>query len=185
MTHQGTSALETKRLILRQFVPEDASDMFENWANKEEVTRYLTWPTHKSVEITQALLQNWCSAYADPNYYNWVIEYGGSAVGNVSVVRLDERNEWAELGYCLGPAYWNKGIMTEAVKTVIDFLFREVGIHRIRISHATDNPASGIVAQKCGLTYEGTFREVFKASWGEFLDIAHHAIVRKEWESQI
>ena len=53
-----------------------------------------------------------------------------------------------------------KGLMPEAAKAVIDFLFSEVGVNRVGISHAVKNPASGRVAQKCGHTFEGTKRTV-------------------------
>ena len=74
--------------------------------------------------------------------------------------------------------------MSEAAKAVIDYLFKEVGVNRIDISHAVKNPASGRVAQKCGLTYEGTKREFFKASSGEFLDVSYYGILRSEWKKQ-
>lgn len=73
--------------------------------------------------------------------------------------------------------------LPEAAKAVIDFLFAEVGFNRVGISHAVKNPASGRVAQKCGLTFEGTKREYFKASNGEFLDISDYGIIRREWEA--
>jgi len=73
-------------------------------------------------------------------------------------------------------------IMPEAAGAVIDFLFSEVGFNRVGISHAVKNPASGRVAQKCGLTFEGTKREYFKASNGEFLDISDYGIIRREWK---
>lgn len=73
--------------------------------------------------------------------------------------------------------------LPEAAKAVIDFLFAEVGFNRVGISHAVKNPASGRVAQKCGLTFEGTKWEYFKASNGEFLDISDYGIIRREWEA--
>ena len=82
----------------------------------------------------------------------------------------------------MGYAYWNQGIMPEAAKAVIDYLFSEIGVNRVGISHAVKNPASGRVAQKCGLTFEGTKREYFKTSSGEFLDISYYGIIRSEWE---
>lgn len=184
MTHQGTKPLQTKRLLLRQFTPTDAQAMYDNWAKEEQVARYLTWPPHESLEVTKALLKDWCSSYAEPDYYNWVMEYEGIPIGNVSAVRVSEKNQWVELGYCMSPAHWNKGLMTEAVRAVIDFFFREVEVHRICISHATRNPASGKVAQKCGLSYEGTARESFRSRKGEYWDIANYGIIRSQWEAK-
>lgn len=182
ITHKGTQTIHTRRLTLRKFTVEDAQAMFENWANDERVTRYLTWSPHKSQEDTRQLLEAWCAAYKNSDTYNWAIEYQGILIGNISVVRFDERSEWVDLGYCIGYAYWNRGIMPEAAKAVIDFLFAEVGVNRVGISHAVKNPASGRVAQKCGLTFEGTKREFFKTLQGEFLDISDYSIVRSEWE---
>lgn len=182
LTHKGTQTLYTKRLVLRRFTVDDANDMFLHWANDKKVTHFLTWQPHESVESTRQLLEAWVCAYDNIKTYNWVIQFDGKAIGSISVVRISDMCEYAELGYCLGCDYWNKGIMTEAANAVIDYLFSEIGVNRVGISHATKNPGSGKVAQKCGMIYEGTKREYFKISTGEFVDIADYGILRNEWE---
>lgn len=182
ITHRGTQTIHTERLILRRFTVSDAQEMFDNWASDKRVTKYLTWQPHESPEFTKQLLSEWCKAYENMNIYNWVIELGGKAVGNISVVRFSDKSEYAELGYCLGHDYWGRGIMTEAAKAVIDYLFEQIGVNRVGISHAVKNPASGRVARKCGLTYEGTKREYFKTGCGEFLDISDYGILKREWK---
>ncbi len=182
ITHKGTKTLYTERLILRKFTVDDAEDMYNNWTNDERVTRFLSWSPHKSALETKELLKGWCAAYESDNTYNWAIEYKGEAIGSLSVVILHEKREFADLGYCMGYDYWNKGIMTEAVRAVVDYLFSEIGVNRIGISHAVKNPGSGRVAQKCGLTYEGTRRELYKDHNGEFHDISEYGIIRKDWE---
>ena len=184
ITHKGTQTIRTERLILRRFTVDDAQAMFTQWANDERVTRYLTWDAHESPEATKQLLELWCAAYENLNTYNWVMEYEGTPIGNISVVQLNEKCEYAELGYCMGYTFWNKGFMSEAAKAVIDYLFAEIGVNRVGISHAVKNPASGRVAQKCGLTFEGTKREYFKTSAGEFLDISDYGIIKSDWEKQ-
>lgn len=104
--------------------------------------------------------------------------------GSIGCVETNERDECGEIGYCIAYNFWSKGIMTEATSAVIDFLFSEVNFHRIEILHATQNPASGKVAQHCGLTLEGIKREHFKSATGEFLDIAIYSILKKEWENK-
>ena len=182
LTHKGTKTIITERLILRKFRVDDAMDMFNNWASDENVTRFLTWKPHESVDATKQLLEGWVAAYDNEKTYNWVIEYKGQAIGSISVVRLSDKCEYAELGYCLGCDYWNKGIMSEAANAVIDYLFAEIGVNRVGISHATENPGSGKVAQKCGMFYEGTKREYFKTSTGKFVDIVDYGITRSDWE---
>ena len=182
ITNKGTQTIHTQRLILRKFAFDDARAMFKNWESDERVTRFLTWRPHASLDVTKQLLEAWCASYDEPNTYNWAMEYEGEPIGGIRVVKLNENSERAELGYCMGYDYWNKGLMTEAAKAVIDFLFSEVGVNRVEISHAVKNPASGRVAQKCGLTYEGTKHEYFKSSSGEFLDISFYGIIKSEWQ---
>ena len=184
LTHKGTQIIKTERLILRKFTVDDYRDMFNNWASDERVTKYLTWSPHRSPQETRQLLEGWCGAYERDNAYNWVMEFDGKAIGNISVVTLSDKSEYAELGYCMGYNFWNKGLMTEAARAVINFLFTEVGVHRVGIAHAVKNPASGRVAQKCGLTFEGTKRECFKSSTGEFLDISYYGILAQEWNNK-
>ena len=182
LTHKGTQVIHTERLTLRPFTPADADAMFCNWANDPDVTKYLTWEPHTTVDVTNALLGIWCKEYQKSRCYRWVMEYQGEPIGGIDVVRLNERSEWAELGYCMGKKWWNQGLMTEATGAVIRYLFCEVGFHRIVIEHAVKNPGSGRVAQKCGLTLEGIKRDYFKKYDGEFLDIAQYAILQDEWK---
>ena len=59
LTHKGAKTIETDRLILRRVCLEDAEPMFRNWASDPEVTRFLTWPTHETVEISQWVVESW------------------------------------------------------------------------------------------------------------------------------
>lgn len=156
--------------------------MFRNWAGVESVSRYLAWQAHRSPEETKRLLLHWCSDYECADNYNWAVEYGGEPIGNIRVVHFQESSEWAELGYCMSPAYWNRGLMTEAAQAVIQFLFAQVGVNRVGISPATNNPASQRVAEKCGLTREGIRQQYFKTRAGEFLDMVDYRILKMEWE---
>ena len=60
MNHKGTVRLETERLVLRRFVLDDAPAMFANWTNDEDVTRFLTWPVHVTVGVTEAVVRAGC-----------------------------------------------------------------------------------------------------------------------------
>lgn len=64
MNHLGTQYIETERLILRRFELSDAQAMFDNWANDDEVTKYLTWPAHADMSVTEELLGEWVPQYA-------------------------------------------------------------------------------------------------------------------------
>lgn len=182
MNHCGTQRLETNRLILRRFEITDAQAMYRNWASDEEVTKYLTWPPHTSVEVSRAVLEDWIERYADDNYYNWAIvlkEYGGEPIGNIAVVELREDVSMAHIGYCLGRNRWHNGIMSEALKAVMDFLFDIADFNRIESRHDPRNPNSGKVMLKCGMKYEGTLRSSDRNNRG-ICDACYYALLKSE-----
>lgn len=182
MNHIGTKTLETERLILRKFKDEDASDLFNNWANDSNVTKFLTWPTHENLDISKYVIGLWLDEYSNDNVYNWCIELkeDGQAIGSISVVSIDENVEAVEIGYCIGKEYWNKGIVTEAFLSIIKFLFEEVDVKRIVAKHDTNNPASGAVMKKCGLKFEGVNRKAGKNNTG-ICDMAVYSILKEEY----
>ncbi|MGN0374814.1 MAG: GNAT family N-acetyltransferase [Butyrivibrio sp.] len=181
MNHKGTIKIETERLVLRRFVIEDAKSMYENWASEDEVTKFLTWPTHSSVEDTKFVLNSWIKDYEKPDFYNWAIEIKESkeVIGNISVVQIKENIEEAVIGYCMGTKWWGQGIMPEAGRAVIKYLFEEVGFHRIAADHAQKNTKSGRVMQKIGMTYEGTLRSAGYCNQG-VVDEVWYSILREE-----
>ncbi len=182
LNHKGTNIIETERLILRPFRSEDAPIMFRNWAGDREVPKYLTWNVHRSVADTECVVNMWVAQYNDMSTYNWVIVLKeiGEPIGGISVARIYENIDGAEIGYCIGKPWWSKGIMTEAFSAVIPYLF-EVGFNRIDAAHAVKNPASGRVMEKCGLKYEGTFRQSFRSTAGELLDLSFYSILREDF----
>ena len=183
MKKTGTQRLETNRLILRRFVIEDAEDVYRNWASDPEVTKYLTWPTHASVEISKMLLNDWIPRYDDGGYFNWAIEWkgNGGVIGNISVVRLREDIDEAEIGYCMSKAYWGRGIMPEALKAVMDYLFDTAGMNRVSACHDANNPKSGRVMEKAGMKQEGVLRQSGKNNQG-ICDAVWRAMVRSDRE---
>ncbi len=185
MIRAGTQTIETPRLILRRFTREDAGDMYTCWASDEEVTRFLTWPPHSSGEATAMLLDAWTARYQDGGYFNWAIEWRetGRVIGNISAVRLEEAIDSAEIGYCMGRAYWGRGIMTEVLRHVIAFLFEKAALQRIWAGHDTLNPRSGRVMAKAGMRPEGVLRRGGRNNRG-LVDVAIWSILREEWAEQ-
>lgn len=185
MRHLGTRTLETDRLIIRAFQPEDAGAMFRNWANDPEVTKFLTWPTHKSVEITRQIVASWVEKNQDPANYQWAVVWKKTmeAIGSISVVAWREEIGEAEVGYCIGKAWWHQGVMTECFSEVIRYLFREVGVNRIKAQHDVNNPQSGMVMRKCGLRHEGIQRQAGRNNQG-ICDVSVYGFLRGEYEAE-
>lgn len=180
MNHLGTKTLETERLTLRPFKETDVENMYHNWASNANVTKYLTWPTHSSLDITKSVVDSWVSKNEDIKNYQWCIEWkeNQQAIGSFGIVHMDEEIDSVEIGYCIGEEYWNKGVTSEAFKEVIRFLFEEVGCNRIFARHDVCNPNSGKVMKKSGLLFEGTLLEASKNNTG-ICDVAIYGITKK------
>lgn len=182
MNHLGTKTLETDRLILRRFTLEDADAVWQNWANDDAVTAYLTWPTHPCVDASRGYMQYCVNSYAAPDCYQWgiVLRESGELIGNISVVSINEGAESCDLGWVIGRRWWGQGIMPEAAREVLHFLFEEVGFGRIAAAHDVENPKSGRVMQKIGMQFEGVQRRSSRNNRG-IVDTAWYAILRDEY----
>ena len=181
LKHRGTAIIETPRLIIRQFTTDDAEAMFRNWANDPEVTKYLTWPTHGSVEITKKVVESWVKSYEKEDYYHWAItlkENGSEPIGSL-LASTDDRIEKAHIGYCIGKNWWRRGITSEALQAVMDFLFDEVGCNRVDSRHDVNNPNAGKVMAKCGMKLEAITRQ---SDWNNqgICDTCHYALLAEE-----
>lgn len=182
LTHKGTQRIETDRLILRRFTVEDAQAMYDNWASDPEVTKFLTWPPHGSAELTRMLLADWAKCYEQDDYYQWAIvpkDNDNAPIGSIAVVSHSDDIAGAEIGYCIARAWWRKGIVSEALSGVIDYLFDEVGMNRIEAKHDVNNPNSGRVMKKCGMRFEGTRRQAGRNNQG-ICDLSGYAILAQD-----
>lgn len=161
--------METERLTLRPFREEDAQPMFDNWATDPEVTRFLTWPVHASVDVSRSVLRGWIDA-ARPE---WCIEPKelGEAMGSIGVVNVD--GDVIEVGYCLSRKCWGRGYVAEALRAVIPYLFA-CGAKRVVAKHDVNNPNSGRVMQKAGMTWLENRRACVSPALGERDLVVYH-----------
>ena len=180
LKHKGTVSLETPRLILRCAEISDAEAMFKNWANDPEVTKYLTWQPHGNIEVTKNLLSSWVESYEKEDYYQWmiVLKEIEEPIGSIMVSTVG-RAQSAHIGYCIGKNWWHQGIMSETLRRVMDFLFDEVGYHRVESMHDSNNPNSGRVMAKCGMKYEGTLKMADRNNQG-ICDACYYGLLAEE-----
>ena len=184
--HKGTVTLETERLILRKFEVGDLECIFQNCWSHHEVWKWSSYDPMNSIDdvltLNNIFTDYWFAKYDKPDCYNWAVQLksSGEVIGRLRGVSPDDRVGQNELAYEIGPKWWNKGLMTEAVKSVIDFFFTKVGYNRIYARHASENLASGRVMQKCGMGYEGTSHQACKNNNGLF-DYVNYAIIAEDY----
>ena len=173
--------IETKRCILRKFTKNDIDDLYE-YASDNEVTQFLSWDTYKSINMAVDYIENVLLKYSKNEIAPWGIEWieNSKLIGSIDFVKYDEKNFSAEIGYVLNKKYWNKGIMTEVLKEIVEFGFDEMNLVRIETRLDSMNVASERVMQKNGLKYEGTLRkkEFLK---NKFIDVKYYSILKDEY----
>jgi len=168
--------IETKRLLLRRFRLEDAPDVQRLAGAREVATGTLTIPH----PYPDGAAEEWISSQPSERSVTFAIERkeDGALIGAISL-GLERDHDRAELGYWIGVPYWNQGYATEAGRAVVRHGFEAEGLNRIYAFHFSNNPASGRVLQKIGMTYEGR-RRSHTLKWGEYLDNEAYGILRSE-----
>jgi len=101
-------------------------------------------------------------------------------MGYVGFKDIDQKNKSAEIGYVLHPNYWASGWMTEAVRAVLDFVFEELNLHRVKGDINPNNEASRGLLLKFGFQKEAYFREDYYFD-GEFLDSEIYGLLASEY----
>lgn len=183
--HKGTQKIETKRLLLRPFIINDAESMYNNWASDPEVSKHTSWKFHNDIKTTERLLKEWTDQYINADYYQWAITLKSDLnqpLGSISVVAKDDVVRSMSVGYCIGTNWWKKGIATEALNAVLKFLFQEVNINRVSATYLPENPASGRVMEKCNFKYEGTLREATWSHTNGVSDVVIYSILARDYK---
>ncbi len=146
--------LETARLVLRRPVAADAAAIFERYASDPDVTRYLGWPRHRTIDDTRAFL-----AFSDAEWSCWpagpyVIESrAGQVIGGTGLGF--ESPDTATTGYVLSRDAWGHGYASEALAAMV-MLARQLGVRRVYALCHPEHRASWRVLQKGGFVREGT-----------------------------
>lgn len=173
--------LHTDRLTLRAFTINDAEDVFA-YASDPEVPRYLPWEPHATIEDSRTFLEGVLSAYKAGRPFAWAVELKqtGRVIGGAGYNSWDRPNRSAAFGYAMAKELWGKGLMTEATRAIIGFGFERMHLNRIWAIAEPENIASWRVMEKCGLSYEGTLREL-RFERGRFRTFKQYSILRSEW----
>lgn len=175
-----TPVLETARLVLSPFAPEDWADCLRNYRADPRMYVWTGGHTETEDEIRQ-WLAGAAEAYADPDTAYWAVRLrGGEVIGEVFVDDFGRRNRWCELDWRIGPAFQKKGYATEAASAAMEFLLSEAGFHRVQAKYAAENAASLRVMEKLGMRREGVLREFFRDREGRYHDVVLCARVREE-----
>ena len=172
--------IKTKRLLLRKMTKADATALLF-LRSDDRVMQYIGREKTKTVEEAETFIEKINASVEADESIMWAIALlndPGTMIGTICFWNILKDHYRAEVGYVLHPEYWNKGIMKEALQTVIYFGFTEMKLHSMEGHINPDNIVSGIVLEKCGFTREAYFKENFYFR-NRFYDTAVYSLLAR------
>jgi len=170
-------------LELRTLEVTDAQEFFEvTRKNNLHLRRWLGWlDEDKSVADTERYIIESNKRFENKEGLDLGIFYEGKYIGGVGMFPLDMAHKKTSIAYWLDEDYQGKGIMSDSLKIVIDYLFKEIGLNRIVATCAVGNSRSSALPKKFGFTLEGIERE---SEWlyDHFVDLEVYSLLAKEWD---
>ena len=173
----------TERLLLRGLRMDDAEAIYD-YASKENVSKYVLFPTHQSIADSEEFLSKALNESPTEFGIVWGIVLKGSdrLIGTIGLHNIDLTSKKVEAGYAMHDDHWGKGYTTEALRAIIERTFSDTEINRIEAHHVAEHGASGRVMEKAGMKYEGMLREA-KLMKSGLCDMKVYSILRKEYEA--
>lgn len=174
--------LHTERLTLRPWTEEDLDDLFE-YASVPGVGEMAGWQHHSDRWVSQTILKHFIEGKK-----TFALDYHGKAIGSLGIEKYDEKRfpEFAEkrcreIGFVLSKTFWGQGLMPEAVREVLRYLFEDLALDAVFCGHFLSNQCSERAQEKCGF-HHYAFGQV-ETKMGTTEDDEVNILTRDEWLS--
>ncbi len=148
-------------------------------ANREHLVPWMSW-IDKVIDVsdTHSFLRAAEKEAYEHTSFKAGIWRGSELLGAIDLHDIDWANGNARIGYWIAKQHMGNGIMTRAVRVLTEYAFEALGLHRVEIHVATENPRSRRIPERLGFTMEGVLHEVQRLR-GTYLDHALYALVRE------
>lgn len=149
--------------------------------NRTHLGEWLKFPsvtTH--ADDSKAFIERTRMRYAQNDGYWLGIWSNNELVGSIGYLYLDRENKKTEIGYWLGKEYEGNGIISNSVKALIDYAFKELNLNKVEIGAATENIKSRAIPEKLGFKREGELRD-YEYINGRFLNRVIYGLNSEEW----
>ena len=150
----GTVELWTERLILRRYRSEDADDLNRYLGTDPAMYKYSGWNPYATLEMAQETVQRFIASYDDEHAYSWVMDIDDVIVGTIGA--YDFEDDHIEVGFSVVPGWQGRGLATEALKKVLEYLTDNEGIPCVTAWCAAENIGSQRALEKAGMKLVGT-----------------------------
>lgn len=175
--------LKTERLLIRPWRQSDLDD-FYSYASVDGVGQMAGWKPHKSKEESKIILDMFIS-----HKKTFALEYQGKVIGSVGIEKYNETHfpefenkKCREIGYVLSKEYWGQGLMPEALKEVIRFLFENANLDVIFCGHFLWNKQSHRVQEKSGFKHYAF--DTYETAFGTTEENEVNILKREDWVLQ-
>lgn len=171
--------LETDRLILRGWQPEDLDDLYE-YAKNRDAGVMQGWEPHSDRDVSLGVLNDFIESN---EVWAIVLKESQKVIGHLKIYPDENRGKYLAkyISYALSADYWGKGYMPEAVKRIIRYAFEEMEIDLLTAFHYPHNTRSKRVIEKCGFKYETTIRQGQTIYDGQVFDTVCYSIFRDDY----
>ena len=174
--------LTTERLILRPFRQTDLEDFFA-YASMDGVGQMAGWAPHRTIETSQTILNHFIAEKK-----TFALEYQGRVIGSLGIEEYSEKEypgfteqKGREIGYALSRDHWGRGLMPEAVREALRYLFEDVGLDFAACGHFAGNRQSARVQEKCGFRFFGV--SPYTTQLGTQETSVNSILTRQDWLS--
>lgn len=172
----------TERLVLRAWRAEDAGAVYRRGSDAA-FGRYILaipWPYDRA--DAEAFVGMVLERQERPNEWWWTITVrpGDESAGDLNAIMAPATGV-VSMGWGIAPEHWGKGLMTEAVRAVIDWLFASTKAFKAVATADAENVGSWRVMEKAGMRREGLIRGE-RMHRGERRDEVRYGLLRTEWE---
>ena len=174
-------AFSTDRLLLRPFQESDAPTLYA-YRSDPEVARYQGWPVPPTVQAAIVAVREMAAADpAEPGWFQYAVERVSDRqhIGDVGV-RLHANRLQADIGFTFARQHQGRGYATEAVRAVLDQLFRVQRLHRVSAECDARNVSSARLLERVGFRCEG-LRPAYTWSRGEWTDDLLYGLLAEQW----
>ena len=150
----GTVALRTERMTLRRYRPEDADDLHRYLGKDPAMVAYSGWNPYATLEMAQETVRDFISSYENDHTYSWIMDIDDVIVGTIGA--YDYKDDQIEIGFSVVKGWQGRGLATEALKKVLEYLTENEGISCVTAWCAAENVGSRKVLEKAGMQFLGT-----------------------------
>jgi RimJ/RimL family protein N-acetyltransferase len=183
MTDAGFTELAAERVVLRRFTAADLP-AFAAYRSDPEIARYQSWEPPFPLAKAEVMLEELAEIHPDTpgEWYQFAVALRGSGelIGDCAAHTLADDPRQAEIGFTFAPANQGRGYATEAVRRLLEYLFRERDKHRVSANCDDRNARSAALLRRVGMRREGLLVE---STWakGEWTNDELYAVLRREW----